>query len=285
MAVEPTPRSRSMIGPAPPPAGRRVLGPAPPPALDEAARPAAEQLDEEELDVMGPLPASALTTAETAALAELQRARQKAATTREAIASLRASRTSASIHEEWMTQAPTSLSSQAALLAAATGERGMRARGFSTRGEGQGGGRRGEEAGDWTASPQEKEWRRVEREAEREADKAVERAMKAREEAERSRRGGGGGRKGVEGGRREVGAGGGGGEGRGVDEAPSLVELHQRVAQLQSDRGEGRVGGVVGPIFWDREKEMGMRRHKTQTQITAEMRGAQSLLDRFANSS
>ena len=283
-AIGSTPRPRTLIGPAPPPAQRPVVGPQLPPTRPPSAPAEADEGEGkgevEEADELGPVPASSLTSAEAAALAELQRVRQQAATTRAAIATLRSTHTSASSsHEEWMTQAPPSLTSHSALLAAATGDRAMRPRGFSHRASLQGG-----DSGDWTASPEEREWRRMEREAERDAQRALQRAMKAREDAERERgrgRGGGGGRErqSAPSPAAEVSGGEAGGEG------PSLVELHQRAVQAERERvGGGSAVSRVGPIFWDRDKEMGMRRQKTQTQITAEMRGARGLLDRFASS-
>ena len=279
--IGPAPRLRA-IGPEPPLSSRPVIGPALPPIplpTSPAAPPTSASSPfppspSDDEDALGPVPASELTAAEGAALAALQRARRTAAETREALASLRAQRRSsaASPHEEWMTVAPAGATGQAALLAAMTGERAMRPRGFSVRG---GGVQDAGDRGDWTASPEEKELRRVEKEAERAADKAVAVAVRARAQVHGSAIGPRAPEVGV-----TVAQ-----EAEAPSEA-SLLALHQRALEEEA-RGRGGGGSAVsrvGPIFWDREKEMGMRRQKTAAQISAEVRGAAQLSDRFASS-
>ena len=59
----------------------------------------------------------------------------------------------------------------------------------------------------------------------------------------------------------------------------SLLRLHRE--RLQAER-TGGVRERGAPIFWNRDKEMGMRRQKTDKQIAGELRGASDLTSRFA---
>ena len=262
--IGPVPRPRVPIGPSLPP-NRPVIGPSLPPVPSSPPPPTSTSsaVSEDDVeDALGPVPVSSLTAAEAAALVDLQRARRQAAETREALATLRAQRqSSSSHHEEWMTAAPVGLKGQAALLAAMSGDQAMKPRGFSARGLTEGG-----DSAEWTASPEEREWLRVEREAERGADKAVNRAIAARAGTLTTQR------EAVVVAAKPT-----------ASAEPSLLSLHQQAMQ-GSGRGGGSAVSRVGPIFWDREKEMGMRRQKTSQQITAELKGAAALNDRFASS-
>ena len=181
-----------------------------------------------------------------------------------------------------MTVAPAGVSSQSALLAAATGERAMKARGFSSNGVKEG----ATDSGDWTASPEERELRRQEREAEREADKAVQRAMRVREDAERARLGGKHSASAPLSSLAAFSSSLPSSSASPTSSDPSLLSLHQRSLQTAAAaKPPSTATDRVGPIFWDREKEMGMRRQKTSEQIAAEMRRATQLSDRFASSS
>jgi len=265
----------AVIGPALPPPSYR-----PPSTIEQQEPPQRtadtqdEQDDEDEDGAdYGPRLASKLTADEIAALDQLQRARQHLNDTKDHIQHLRSTATTdfaaaPTSHEEWMTVVPAAMSGQAALMAAMTGDRAMKGRGFAMRDGGSG----GERDSGWTAGPQEREWRRMEREAEKSVEKALAhlRAVQQRlhnkptapssYDAPLVR------------------------TAAVVSSAssaePSLLELHQQ--RVKAEQSKVHTASRLNPIMWDREKEMGMRRHKTDTQIASEMRGAADLSSRFA---
>ena len=232
-----------------------------------------EEEEQEEGAGYGPRLVSQLTDEETAALAQLQRARQHLSDTTQHIYDLRSSAASSSdgplVHEEWMTVVPDAKSGQAALVASMAGDRAMKGRSFAVRSAGGAGDR---DSSGWAAGPEEKEWRRMEREAEHGVQKAFAhlRALQQRLHAAPATSS----------------------AARPTALRPtattqpvssaaevSLLELHRE--QLKAEQASG-VRERGAPIFWDREKEMGMRRQKTDKQISGELRGASDLTSRFA---
>ena len=266
----------AVIGPAlPPPSYRpstnqqqQQLSPH---VFDEQGEQEAEH--EDGADSYGPRLASQLTADEIDALDRLQRARQQLNDTKQHVQQLRSSSSastgSPSSHEEWMTVVPAAMSGQAALMASMTGDRAMKGRSFAVHDTGS----RGERDSGWMAGPEEREWRRVERDAEKTVEKALAhlRAVQQRVHSPAAASVSSD----TVGARTTAAV-----SSSASTAAPSLLELHQerlRAAQSSVTRK------VVGePIFWDREKEMGMRRHKTDKQIAGELRGANELSSRFA---
>ena len=285
--------------PPPPDSQRRVIGPALPPHLVAEGRTESRENvdvseeqpvpsraeDEEPQDdeaSYGPQLPSSLTATESAALAELREARQRAAQTRQLVASLRSSSSSsANAREEWMTVAPKALSGF--LTGDATG---LKSRTFSRQGaSGRGG---ADESGGWTASAAEREWSRLEREAQRETDKAMQRVSRARAEAERERQSRGSSSSSAVS-RRETAATSAspGAELLLSSAEPSLLQLHQRSLDASAaSRAATAAAARGGPVFWDRDKDMGMRRQRSSAAVRAEVAAAApQLSSRFHMSS
>ena len=285
---------------APPPSAsqRRVIGPALPPHLiaegqtesrgnldvsEEQPVPSRAEDEEPQDDEAsyGPQLPSSLTATESAALAELREARQRAAQTRQLVASLRSSSSSsANAREEWMTVAPKALSGF--LTGDATG---LKSRTFSRQGAS---GRGADESGGWTASAAEQEWSRLEREAQRETDKAMQRVSRARAEAEREKQSRGSSSSSAVS-RREIAAtsASSGAELLLSSAEPSLLQLHQRSLDASAaSRAAAAAAARGGPVFWDRDKDMGMRRQRSSAAVRAEVAAAApELSSRFHMSS
>ena len=187
-------------------------------------------------------------------------------------------------HEEWMTVVPDAMSGQAALMASMTGDRAMKGRAFAMRS----GGDRGErDSSGWAAGPEEREWRRMEREAEKAVEKALAHLRAVHHRVHNKPAASASDTTPAHTSTASAPA---------SSAKPSLLELHQ---QRLKDAQSSVVHERGAPIFWDREKEMGMRRHKTfiltdftlfyadntdktDQQIRGEMRGATELSSRFA---
>ena len=258
----------ALIGPALPPPSYR------PPTNGEQQLPLAidaqtepyDEADAAEADY-GPRLVSQLTADETNALEHVRQARQHLNDTRQHIQHLRSTTTAPLAHEEWMTAVPDAMSGQAALMASMTGDRAMKGRSFAMRDGGSGGDR---DSSAWSAGPEEREWRRTERDAE----KAVEKALALLRSVQQRVHNPPTSSSFAPSVARTTAA-----SSTASSAEPSLLEVHrQRLAAEQSNVVRER----GAPIMWDREKEMGMRRHKTDTQIAGELRGASNLSSRFA---
>ena len=269
----------ALIGPALPPPSYRPSPTQQQQPLPEAANELIVQDEDDEADDAGygPRLASQLTPSETTALEQLQQARQHLNHTIQHINTLRTanthSSTQQSAHEEWMVVPPPALSTAAALVASMTGDRAMQGRVFATRGGGSGGGGSRDSSG-WLAGPEEREWRRVEREAERGVEKALAhlRVVQQRLHSKPTDT-----RPATSAAASSVAA-----VSSSSSAEPSLLELHQQRLNAEQSKSVRERGA---PILWDREKEMGMRRHKTNQQIAGELRSANDLSSRFAMSS
>ena len=263
----------AVIGPALPPPSYR------PPSIEQQQQSPSQtdQREEEEEDESGygPRLASQLTADERAALDELQQARQRLTDTRQHIQHLRSTATASTAaplaHEEWMTVVPAAMSGQAALMASMTGDRAMKGRSFALRGGGSGGDR---DSSGWAAGPEEREWRRMEREAERAVEKALTHLRGLQHRLHNKPADSTTPSSVASTVRTSIAA-----TSSAVSAEPSLLELHQQRLKAEQSNAVRERGA---PIFWDRDKEMGMRRHKTDKQIVGEMRGATELNSRFA---
>lgn len=262
----------AMVGPALPPPSYRPLPidqPMLQPTIDVHDR---QDEDEDEAEAgYGPRLASQLTADEIAALDNLQRARQQLKDTQERIQHLRSTTTTSAAapltHEEWMTVVPDAKSGQSALMASMSGDNAMKGRSFAMRGGGSGGDR---DSSGWTAGPEEREWRRMEREAEKVVEKALTQLRSVQHRVHNTST-----HTSVNTLTPRTSA----PPAHSSATEPSLLELHRerlKAAQSNVVRERG------APIMWDREKEMGMRRHKTDKQISGELRGAGDLSSRFA---
>ena len=269
----------ALIGPALPPPSYRPSTAAQQ-QLTQQATVAHDEHDVEEEDgaaEYGPRLASQLTADETAALEQMQRARQHLKDTQQHIQQLRTNThptdtTAASplAHEEWMTVVPAAMSSQTALMASMAGDRAMKGRAFAMRGGGSGGER---DSSGWTAGPQEREWKRTEREAEKQVEKALAHLRAVQQRLHNKAVTASAHSSDVSAGRTSAAV-------SSVSSAElSLLNLHQQ--RLKAEQSSvARERGA--PLFWDRDKEMGMRRQKTDQQIGSELRGATQLNSRFA---
>lgn len=247
---------------------------------------------DDDSDIYGPQPVSALSEAELNALNQLREARQQAAETQQIIAHMKANHSSASSqhhqqHEEWMTSMPTrdkkAPQQELAAIMHSSDSATMRGKAFSMKAIKSHAAT--EAASTWTDSPLDRQLMQLQREADQHTQRAMLAAQQARAHSTHStqredsdlsaaqqRANASAAAAQLDEERRTAAR-----EAAAAASGPSLLELHQQhqANQASAKRERG------APIFWDREKEMGLRRQKNAGAIQQEIRSASGLNARF----